>query len=140
MRTSLAVILAAGEGKRMKSRLPKVLQPVGGKAMLLHVIDALATSVDRVAVVVSPSTEAEIAAALARVGSKATLHVQEQQRGTAHAVLAARKAFAGADDILVVFGDTPFVSHRTLDVIRTKLAEGPGIVVVCASLLVRGMP
>ena len=116
MRTSLAVVLAAGEGKRMKSRLPKVLHEIGRLPMIAHVLKALqAAKVDRIAVVVGEGHEA-IAKVVEAHASGASVHVQAKQRGTADAVKAARFAIeAGADDVLVVYGDTPFItaaSHR----------------------------
>ncbi len=128
MRKSLAVVLAAGEGKRMKSRLPKVLHPIGGKPMLFHVLDAVAPAVDRIAVVVAPGAREAIAALLAKTYPEIEVAVQDEQRGTAHAVLAARDAFKDADDILVVYGDTPFLSRQTIDALRAKLAEGAAVV------------
>jgi bifunctional UDP-N-acetylglucosamine pyrophosphorylase/glucosamine-1-phosphate N-acetyltransferase len=129
MRTSLAVVLAAGEGKRMKSRLPKVLHPIGGLPMLLHVLDAVEPAVDRFAVVAAPASEEAIARAVGGRYPGAEVLVQEEQRGTAHALLVAREAFAGADDILVVFGDTPFVSRQSIVLMRHELAGGASVVV-----------
>jgi bifunctional UDP-N-acetylglucosamine pyrophosphorylase/glucosamine-1-phosphate N-acetyltransferase len=129
MRSNLAVVLAAGEGKRMKSRLPKVLHPIGGLPMLFHVLNAIDPAVDRIVVVAAPSSEAEIARAVARKYPKAEVLVQKEQRGTAHAALVAREALSGVDDVVVVFGDTPFVSSKSIAQMRNKLAEGASLVV-----------
>src|SRR3954467_7439380 len=98
MRKSLAVVLAAGEGKRMQSRLPKVLHEIGRLPMLAHVLKALqAAKVDRIAVVVGEGHEA-IAKVVEKHASGASVHVQAKQLGTADAVKAARFAIeAGAD-------------------------------------------
>ena len=129
MRTSLAVVLAAGEGKRMKSRLPKVLHPIGGLPMLFHVLNAIGAGVDRIVVVASPAWKEEIARAVGREYPQAEVLVQTEQRGTAHAALVARDAFSGADDVVVVFGDTPFVSSKSIELMRGKLADGASLVV-----------
>jgi bifunctional UDP-N-acetylglucosamine pyrophosphorylase/glucosamine-1-phosphate N-acetyltransferase len=130
MRTSLGVVLAAGEGTRMRSALPKVLHPVGGLPLVAHVLKALsAAGVDRIAAVVGPGHEA-VAALVAKAAPGASVHVQAERRGTAHAVLAARDALeAGADDLIVVFGDTPFVSAETVSRMRGELAQGAAVVV-----------
>jgi bifunctional UDP-N-acetylglucosamine pyrophosphorylase/glucosamine-1-phosphate N-acetyltransferase len=130
MRTSLGVVLAAGEGTRMRSALPKVLHPVGGLPLVAHVLNALsAAGVDRIAAVVGPGHEA-VAALVAKAAPGASVHVQAERRGTAHAVLAARAALeAGADDVIVVFGDTPFVTADTVARMRGELARGAAVVV-----------
>jgi bifunctional UDP-N-acetylglucosamine pyrophosphorylase/glucosamine-1-phosphate N-acetyltransferase len=130
MRTCLAVVLAAGEGTRMRSRLPKVLHPVGRLPMIAHVLKALeAGQVDRIAVVIGPGHE-EVAKLVAVHAPQATVHVQAERRGTAHAVLAARTAIEmGADDVVVVFGDTPFVRPDTVALMRGMLGEGASVVV-----------
>jgi bifunctional UDP-N-acetylglucosamine pyrophosphorylase/glucosamine-1-phosphate N-acetyltransferase len=130
MRTSLAVVLAAGEGKRMRSRLPKVLHEVGRLPLVAHVLRAIrAAEVDRIAVVVGPRHEA-VAEAVSAVVPNASVYVQAERLGTAHAVLAARTALEqGADDVLVVFGDTPFVSAEAISRLRAALAAGAAIVV-----------
>lgn len=129
MRTSLAVVLAAGEGKRMKSRRPKVLHPIAGLPMLSHVLKAVESATGRMVVVASPTCEAEIADALGKAHPSTEVHVQTEQRGTAHAVLAARDAFAGADDIVVVFGDTPFVASHSIALMLGELHAGAAVVV-----------
>ncbi len=129
MRSSLAVVLAAGEGKRMKSRLPKVLHPIGGRPMLLHVLDAIDPAIDRAVVVVSPASEAAITRCVGASAPGTAIAVQKEQRGTADAVKAAESAFVDADDIVVAFGDTPFLSSQTIALLRARLAEGAAIVV-----------
>jgi bifunctional UDP-N-acetylglucosamine pyrophosphorylase/glucosamine-1-phosphate N-acetyltransferase len=130
MRSSLAVVLAAGEGTRMRSRRPKVLHEIGRLPLVAHVLKALtAAGVDRVAVVIGPDHEAT-AKVVGAEAPGASAYVQAERRGTAHAVLAARPALeAGADDVLVVFGDTPFVSPDTVELLRGVLADGASVVV-----------
>jgi bifunctional UDP-N-acetylglucosamine pyrophosphorylase/glucosamine-1-phosphate N-acetyltransferase len=129
-RTCLAVILAAGEGTRMRSSHPKVLHQVGGRSLLANVLltlrDAGATAT---AVVVGPNHDA-VAAEARRIAPDAAIAVQHERRGTAHAVLAARDALArGADDILVIFGDTPLITAANLARLREPLAQGAAVVV-----------
>ena len=114
------VVLAAGQGTRLKSARPKVLHEVAGKAMLDHVLDAAATlAPERIVVVLGPDMEAVAEAARAHRENLQTV-VQEQRLGTGDAVACARPALAGylgpddSGDILVVFGDTPLLSAETL--------------------------
>ena len=91
-RTCLAVVLAAGEGTRMKSSQPKVLHALAGRSMLAHVLAALAAAdVDQVAVVVGPGHGA-VEAEAKKLKPGAEIFLQSDRRGTAHAVLAARAA------------------------------------------------
>jgi len=128
-RTCLAVILAAGEGTRMRSHRPKVLHPVAGRSLLGHVLAAVGHDPGlAVALVVGPDQGA-VAAEARRLAPGAHVFVQHDRRGTAHAVLAAREALArGFDDILVVFGDTPLISPQTLARLRGALAQGDAVV------------
>jgi len=130
MRKSLAVVLAAGEGTRMRSAVPKVLHPVGQLPLLAHVLKALAAAaVDRVAVVIGPD-HAAVAELVAAHAPNASTHVQAERRGTAHAVLAAREALSErADDVMVLFGDTPFIAPDTIRLMRGVLADGAAVVV-----------
>jgi bifunctional UDP-N-acetylglucosamine pyrophosphorylase / glucosamine-1-phosphate N-acetyltransferase len=127
-RKALAVVLAAGEGTRMKSARPKVLHEVAGRSMLAHVLAAVAgANVDAVAVVVGPDSEPVRAEAL-KLRPGADIFVQKERRGTAHAVLSARAAIErGYDDLLVLFADTPLVEPTTVLALRQALAEGAEI-------------
>jgi bifunctional UDP-N-acetylglucosamine pyrophosphorylase/glucosamine-1-phosphate N-acetyltransferase len=128
-RTCLAIVLAAGEGTRMRSLRPKVLQAIGGRSLLAHALDAVDQAA-AVAVVVGPGQEAVVAAARARVPN-AQIFVQAERRGTAHAVLAASPAIArGWDDVLVVFADTPLVRGATLERLRAAVAGGAAVAVL----------
>ncbi|GLI22000.1 bifunctional UDP-N-acetylglucosamine pyrophosphorylase/glucosamine-1-phosphate N-acetyltransferase [Xanthobacter flavus] len=127
-RSLLVVVLAAGEGTRMKSRLPKVLHKVAGRTMLNHVLAATrAAGATRTAVVVGPGRE-DVAAEATRIVPDAQVFVQTERLGTAHAVLAARAALEqGADDVLVLYADTPLVRPETLARLRAPLAEGAAV-------------
>lgn len=127
----LAIVLAAGEGTRMRSALPKVLHPVGGRSLLAHVLDAVRQGgADRVAVVVGPGRE-DVAREARRAVPEAEVFVQAERRGTAHAVLAAREALArGADECLVAVADTPLVTPATFARMRAELVGGAGVVVL----------
>ena len=130
-RSSLTVVLAAGEGTRMRSSLPKVLHPIAGEPLLAHVLHAApAGDGARLAVVIGPSHEA-VAAEVRRIRPDAETFIQRERLGTAHAVLAARDAIArGADDLLVAFGDTPLISAGTFARMREPLKKGAALTVL----------
>ena len=130
-RSCLAIVLAAGEGTRMHSACPKVLHAVAGRSLLAHVLIALrAAGVTRSAVVVGPDHE-KVAAEARATFPGAEIFVQAERRGTAHAVLAAAPAIErGADDILVIFGDTPLIRPQTLEKLRGALANGAAVAVL----------
>ncbi len=130
-RSCLAIILAAGEGTRMKSSISKVLHPVGGLPMVAHAVRAAtAAGVGSVALVVGRGAE-EVEAAVRPFASRVSLHLQADRLGTAHAVLAAREEIAkGYDDLIVMFGDTPLIDAGALAKARAKLAGGADIVVM----------
>ncbi|MGE5567277.1 MAG: bifunctional UDP-N-acetylglucosamine diphosphorylase/glucosamine-1-phosphate N-acetyltransferase GlmU [Parcubacteria group bacterium] len=108
-----AVILAAGQGTRMKSPTPKVLHPVAGRAMLDHAIDtAQALGCERVVVVVGAHSP-EVGQAAEKRGVQTAL--QDPPLGTGHAVLAAKEALADFDgDVLVTYADVPLLSAEAI--------------------------
>jgi bifunctional UDP-N-acetylglucosamine pyrophosphorylase / glucosamine-1-phosphate N-acetyltransferase len=122
-RTCLAIVLAAGEGFRMRSRTPKALQTIGGRTLLEHVLAAVTEAGGaELAVVVGPDHE-DVAAQTRKLAPKAQIFQQSERRGTAHAVLAAKPAIARKpDDILVIFADTPLLRPQTLAKLRAALA------------------
>jgi bifunctional UDP-N-acetylglucosamine pyrophosphorylase / glucosamine-1-phosphate N-acetyltransferase len=130
-RTSLTIVLAAGEGTRMRSGTAKVLHPVAGQSLLAHVLGAAPKGAGAaLAVVVGPGHET-VAAEAKRLRPDALTFVQRERLGTAHAVLAARDAIGrGADDLLVVFGDTPLISAATFERLRTPLKNGAALAVL----------
>jgi len=130
-RTCLAIILAAGEGTRMQSQMPKALHPLAGRSLLAHVMNAACSvGADNLAVVVGLDHGA-VAAEAHRCAPKAQIYEQHERLGTAHAVLSARKAIVGgADDILVMFADTPLVRQDALSKMRDALAGGAAVAVL----------
>lgn len=130
-RPLLTVVLAAGKGTRMRSDLPKVLHRIAGRSMLGHVL-ALAEAVggDKLAVVVGPGMEPVRDEAL-RAAPGAQVFVQQNQQGTADAVLAARDAIgAHAGDLLVLFADTPLVTAETVHALIGALDRGAQVAVL----------
>lgn len=109
---TVAVILAAGQGTRMKSKVQKVLHPVAGKAMVEHVLDAVSEArVPRAVLVVGRNSEQ----VREHLGSRVEYVEQSEQLGTGHAVLQARSLLSGgAATVLVLYGDTPLVQATTI--------------------------
>jgi bifunctional UDP-N-acetylglucosamine pyrophosphorylase/glucosamine-1-phosphate N-acetyltransferase/UDP-N-acetylglucosamine pyrophosphorylase len=120
MAKTLAVVMAAGKGTRMKSELPKVLVPVCGRPMIDYVIDALeAAGVEQIVVVVGYRAD-DVRAALADRRNVA-FALQAEQHGTGHAVMCAREYLAKhAGPVFVVAGDSPMMQADSL---RALLAE-----------------
>ncbi len=115
-----AIILAAGSGTRMKSDTHKVLHPIAGKPMLLHLTDAFAAAGAAEKVVVVGARREQVEAAVAPLGVR--IAHQAEQLGTAHAALMAREALAGFDGIVIVcFGDTPFLKAETIAAMAARL-------------------
>jgi bifunctional UDP-N-acetylglucosamine pyrophosphorylase/glucosamine-1-phosphate N-acetyltransferase len=104
------IILAAGKGVRMKSKLPKVLHPVCGKPMLLWVIDTVQDLSEHVCVVLGHSAE-QIRQVLP---PHVEVRIQKEQLGTAHAVMSAQDFIDPNDDVMVLYGDMPLVKKETL--------------------------
>jgi bifunctional UDP-N-acetylglucosamine pyrophosphorylase/glucosamine-1-phosphate N-acetyltransferase len=131
VRSSLTIVLAAGEGTRMRSATPKVLHPVAGRSLLAHVLAAAPKGrLASLAVVVGPEHEA-VVDEIRRVRPDAATFVQRERQGTAHAVLAARDMIArGADDLLIAFGDTPLISSTTFERLRAPLEKGAALAVL----------
>lgn len=130
-RTTLTIVLAAGEGTRMRSSLPKVLHPIAGRPLIAHVLAAAPGGKnDAIAVVVGPDHQAVIDE-IGRARPDAKTFVQRERLGTAHAVLAAREAIAeGADDILIAFGDTPLIDATTFERMKAALKDGAALAVL----------
>ncbi|MEO1103334.1 MAG: bifunctional UDP-N-acetylglucosamine diphosphorylase/glucosamine-1-phosphate N-acetyltransferase GlmU [Pseudomonadota bacterium] len=118
---SLAVILAAGKGTRMRSSIPKVMHKVGGLAMVDHVLAAArAANVRECALVVGPDSDW----AEKRDGAP-SVFIQEEQKGTAHAVLAARSAVGQDHDaVVILFGDSPLITGATISRVLARVHSG----------------
>ena len=126
-RPLLTIVLAAGKGTRMKSAVPKVLHQVGGLSLLGHVLSAARSiGAGSLAVVIGPDM-AGVRFEANAVLPEAHVFVQDQQLGTAHAVLAAREAIARHNgDVLILFADSPLVAPGTLQSLLDCLdAETP---------------
>jgi bifunctional UDP-N-acetylglucosamine pyrophosphorylase/glucosamine-1-phosphate N-acetyltransferase len=127
------VILAAGQGTRMRSDTHKVLHPIASRALLLHLLDRVdALGADRRVVVVGKGRE-QVEAAIA--GRGVSVAVQAEQKGTGHAVQQAEAALDGYDGpVIVLYGDTPFVETETLRRMLDRLDgnDGPGVVVLAS--------
>ena len=128
-RRCLTIVLAAGEGVRMRSARPKVLHELAGRSMLAHTLSTvLGGAMGDVAVVVGPDAKGVAAEAL-KAAPEAKIAVQRERRGTADAVMAARDHIErGYDDILVVYADIPLIEASTLAAMRTELASGASVV------------
>jgi bifunctional UDP-N-acetylglucosamine pyrophosphorylase/glucosamine-1-phosphate N-acetyltransferase len=126
-----AIILAAGKGTRMKSDLHKVLHPIAGRPMLLHLLGEIGTLAPQRTVVVTGNGRHQVEKALAPLG--VAVATQEPQLGTAHAVQQAEAALAGFEgDVLILYGDVPLVraetAARMLD--RLQAPDAPAAVVL----------
>jgi len=130
-RSCLAIVLAAGEGTRMRSRTAKVQHRIGNRTLIDHVLStAMAAGGAELAVVIGPDHDA-VAAEAKRIAPGVAIFKQTQRLGTAHAVLSARAALAKQpDDILVMFGDTPLIRVETLKQLRAALAAGAAVAVL----------
>ena len=130
MRPIAAIILAAGKGTRMKSDMHKVLHPVAGRPMLEHLLASVgALAPQRMVVVVGDGRDQ-----LERqLDGRAELSVQEPQLGTGHAVQQAESALGGfAGDVLILYGDVPFVRPETMQAMLDRLnaPDAPAVVVL----------
>lgn len=126
-----ALVLAAGQGTRMKSSLHKVLHPIAGKPMVAHLLDELDRLEPAHTVLVLGRGREQLERLAEARG--ATVAVQEQQLGTGHAALQAKEALAGFEgDVLVCFGDVPMVRAETVAKMLRRLHDDddPGAVVL----------
>jgi len=124
------VILAAGKGTRMKSSLHKVLHPIAGRPMLEHLLQSASQLAPERQVVVAGHGREQLAKML---NGRATIAIQDPQLGTGHAVLQARDALQGFDgDVLILYGDVPFVRSDTMRAMLERLhgSESPPVVVL----------
>jgi bifunctional UDP-N-acetylglucosamine pyrophosphorylase/glucosamine-1-phosphate N-acetyltransferase len=128
------IILAAGQGTRMRSDTHKVLHPIANQPLLLHLLDRVdALGAERRIVVLGKGRE-QVEAAIA--GRGVEVAVQAEQKGTGHAVLQAADALAGYEGpLIILYGDTPFVETATLRRMLDRLAapDRPGVVVLASS-------
>jgi bifunctional UDP-N-acetylglucosamine pyrophosphorylase/glucosamine-1-phosphate N-acetyltransferase len=128
------VIMAAGKGTRLKSKLPKVLHEVGGKPLLAHVIAAAGKVVPHSDIFAVIGHEADrVREALEHTGVGFVL--QKEQRGTGHALMMAREALSGYDQVLVLSGDAPLIQASTIEKLRDfHQAKGAAMSLLAAKL------
>jgi len=130
-----AVILAAGQGTRMKSRMAKVLHRAGGKALIEHVISAAKGVAPPQRIFVVAGHQAEAVGAVARAAGAGVIH-QTEQLGTGHAVMCGEDRLAGLGGILLVLnGDCPMIRPQTLQQLIALYREtGSGAAMITADL------
>lgn len=131
--TNLAVvILAAGQGTRMRSKKQKILHEVGGRPMVAHVFEAAASISDtRPVLVIGPGEEGT----LALFGERAKYVVQPEQLGTGHATMMAEPLLRDrADQVLVTYGDMPLLRAETMSLLAKRQAETEAAVVMLTVL------
>jgi bifunctional UDP-N-acetylglucosamine pyrophosphorylase/glucosamine-1-phosphate N-acetyltransferase len=128
-----AVVLAAGQGTRMKSKLYKVLHPVCGKPMVQHVVDTMASmQVEDIVVVVGHGADA----VRAKLGEGVTYALQEEQLGTAHAVQQAAPFLQDKEGTtFLLYGDVPLLSAETLSALLTYHQEQQAAATVLTAVL-----
>ena len=122
VRQVAVAVLAAGQGTRMKSDLHKVLHPIAGRPMLLHLLASVAALNPVRTVVVAGARREQIEASVAPLG--VAVAIQAEQLGTGHAVLQAKAALDGFDgDVLILYGDVPLVTAATMQRMLDRLHE-----------------
>ncbi|RVQ66892.1 bifunctional UDP-N-acetylglucosamine diphosphorylase/glucosamine-1-phosphate N-acetyltransferase GlmU [Croceicoccus ponticola] len=130
MKNVATVILAAGKGTRLKSGLHKVLHPVAGRSMILHLLEQADELQPEKTVVIVGEYREQVQDAL---GDRVAYAVQEPQLGTGHAVQQAEGALSGFDgDVLILYGDVPFVKASTMRSMLDRLHadDAPAVVVL----------
>ena len=111
------VILAAGKGKRMGTETPKPLLPIGGKPIIQHLVESVhASQIDGDPILVVSEDSHGICETF---GQSCRYVIQKERLGTGHAVLITQEAVGGAETLVVLYGDHPFISASTLQ----KLVE-----------------
>ena len=122
MRPLATIILAAGQGTRMKSATHKVLHPIAGRPMLLHLIASIETLQPEKKILVVGAGRDQVEAAVE--GHDVRIVVQDQQLGTGHAVQQAESTFNGfTGDVLILYGDVPLVRPETMRTMLERLHD-----------------
>jgi len=132
MHNLVAVIMAAGKGTRMKSKLPKVMHSLAGKSLIEHVLETVnQVGIERPLVIVGHGRE-EIES---RISERAELVIQTEQLGTGHAVMQALPYFDDAQTVLILSGDQPLLKAQTLQtLIELHEAQGVSATVLTATM------
>lgn len=127
----LSIILAAGEGTRMKSDRPKVLHEVGGLPIVGHVLEAVrAAGSDQIAVVTGPGHES-VRRAVGALDPDVRFFEQTERRGTAHAAMMAAPVYDDAEGVIaVVYGDHPLLRGENFSQIVKRLSEGLDVAIL----------
>lgn len=125
------VILAAGMGKRMRSALPKVLQPLANKPMLGHVLEKARQVKDASRIIVVIGHGAEAVKDYLKDQTDIVFALQEQQLGTGHAVMQALPFCQGHEPTMVLLGDVPLIDTQTLNELAENAAQDLGLLTVC---------
>lgn len=125
-----ALVLAAGKGTRMKSKIPKVLHPLSGKPMIEWVVETVGKVAQKVGVVLG--FEAELVRKT--LPEWVDVFVQEEQLGTAHAVMCAKDFIEPGDDVLILYGDVPLISENTLKRMIEEHRKGADVTILVADL------
>jgi bifunctional UDP-N-acetylglucosamine pyrophosphorylase/glucosamine-1-phosphate N-acetyltransferase len=128
------VLLAAGKGTRMKSDMPKVLQPVGGVPIILRLLNSVEPICPQPTLIVGYKAEEVVAA----TDNKYNYVVQHEQLGTGHAIMAAKESLKGREDvknILILLGDHPLVQTKTLENLISN-HEKSGAMITLATTIV----
>lgn len=131
VRQVAVIVLAAGQGTRMKSDVHKVLHPIAGRPMLLHLLSSAAALNPARTIVIAGARREQIEAAVAPLGIEVVL--QAEQLGTGHAVLQAADALKSFDgDVVILYGDVPLVRSETMTALvdRLRAADAPAAVVL----------
>jgi len=112
---TVAVVLAAGFGKRMNSSLPKVLHPIAGRAMILQLLDSLSEiNPEKIVLVIGPDMES-VSDAIKSAGYDVEFVIQEDRLGTGHAVRQTEQVLSGyAGNVFILYGDSPLITPKTL--------------------------
>ena len=127
------VILAAGKGTRMRSRLPKVLQPLAGRPLLAHVLDTARALNPRRMVVVIGHEAQQVRAAFSAQGDLSWVE-QHPQLGTGHALRTALPSLGLEDMVLVLYGDVPLLRPQTLARLLEAAEGGQALAILTARL------
>ena len=134
-RLDLVIVLAAGEGTRMKSTTPKVLHQISGRSILAHVLGAISKLDSKEIRVVVGSGKDEVVRELSSVAPSAKSIHQEVRGGTGHATKLALEGAAKSGQVLVCAGDTPLLTGETLlELLKTHQASGAAATVLTTEL------
>jgi bifunctional UDP-N-acetylglucosamine pyrophosphorylase/glucosamine-1-phosphate N-acetyltransferase len=125
------IVLAAGQGTRMNSEIPKVLHPLGAAPLLAHALATARSLEPERTILVVGHGGAAVAAAAQAIDETIVVVEQAEQKGTGHAVLAAAPALEGFEgDVVVLYADTPLIRPETLEAMLAARAEGAAVVVL----------